>query len=769
MRIQIILPIVAILFLCSSAHADPPEWEVITGTEFSMVMMTQVSLNGEPFTNYGNNILAAFGPGGDEDCRSLAVWQEENPPYYDAFWYMTIVGNEEDQGQEIFFKIYDDTSEGIFNCLETVIFQDNQIIGSPTQPFQLTVTVAIGYISGQITIMNGGNVEEVEVNAGFINATPDAEGNYLITAPPGIYEVTACLAGYLSDPFSYPDIIVLEDETVENTDFTLSPLPDLGLALPDLVTGSPGMDLSLPISLYNNYLIGIEGIDIMLDFDSDILTALSATLENGVLYENDYNLFVNLENPGEIAISIIAAGQLFTGSGEIAFLDLMINPETSVGEETDIIFSEAQINEQPAETFDCHLTVSTSLLQISGSINYYSNNTPIPSANLVLSGEHEYSEITGETGEYLITGIIPGNYVSSPLKNNDLGGLSGTDASRVARYSTGLYSFNCQQIIAADVTLNGSVSGTDASRIARYAAQLINDMNSGINWVFLPEPVLNCDDWPPIIYDTLRVYNPLVSDMTEQTFIGLRLGDVSGNWTPATRNRPVTREDPTASLPELEAQAGSMVTVPLSVSNLIDLEGMDITIQFNPLILEPIGASLENGILSGWNYSLQVNTTISGHLIIVIYATQQLFSGDGEICHLQFEVTGSVGDYSDLSFTQFDVNETSYLQNTVNGGISIVGSSNGLSKIPAVFRLEQNTPNPFNPVTEIRFSLPENSDTRLRIFNLKGELLEILLDERKPAGYYSISWDASRFCSGIYLVELSANQNRFCKKALLLK
>ena len=115
----------------------PPEWQIISGTQYSMILMSRITYNGSPFEGGVNlNAAAAFGPGGESDCRSIASWQPANPPYWDGYWYFTIVGN--DNGESISFKIYNESSDSIYNCVEAIIFEDNTTIGDPFSPFDLT-------------------------------------------------------------------------------------------------------------------------------------------------------------------------------------------------------------------------------------------------------------------------------------------------------------------------------------------------------------------------------------------------------------------------------------------------------------------------------------------------------------------------------------------------------------------------------------------------------------------------------------------------------
>ena len=73
---------------------------------------------------------------------------------------------------------------------------------------------------------------------------------------------------------------------------------------------------------------------------------------------------------------------------------------------------------------------------------------------------------------------------------------------------------------------------------------------------------------------------------------------------------------------------------------------------------------------------------------------------------------------------------------------------------PSVFTLSQNYPNPFNPRTEISFSLSENSYVTMSVFNTLGQKLATLVDEKREAGRYRITWDGTNFPSGVYFYRL---------------
>jgi len=99
-----------------------------------------------------------------------------------------------------------------------------------------------------------------------------------------------------------------------------------------------------------------------------------------------------------------------------------------------------------------------------------------------------------------------------------------------------------------------------------------------------------------------------------------------------------------------------------------------------------------------------------------------------------------------------------------------------MHKLPTVFALDQNFPNPFNPATTIGYQLPKNSYVNLSIYNLLGQKVETLVSTHQVAGYYNVNWNASGYTSGMYYYQLHTrvkenSRQTFSqvKKLLLLK
>jgi len=83
--------------------------------------------------------------------------------------------------------------------------------------------------------------------------------------------------------------------------------------------------------------------------------------------------------------------------------------------------------------------------------------------------------------------------------------------------------------------------------------------------------------------------------------------------------------------------------------------------------------------------------------------------------------------------------------------------------------LRQNTPNPFNPTTTIRFTISETCDVTLRIYDVKGRLVDTLAEREYSHGSHSVSFDADGLPSGMYFCELAAGRQTDVMKMVLLK
>lgn len=119
-----------------------------------------------------------------------------------------------------------------------------------------------------------------------------------------------------------------------------------------------------------------------------------------------------------------------------------------------------------------------------------------------------------------------------------------------------------------------------------------------------------------------------------------------------------------------------------------------------------------------------------------------------------------------VAFVQNDVNKE--VLNAAKG--TYITNLNPISSvIPKKYELSQNYPNPFNPVTNIKFALKESGLTTLKIFDIMGREVAVLVNEQLQAGNYVNSFDASYLSSGIYFYKLESGDFREVKKMTVIK
>ncbi|MBE2219740.1 MAG: T9SS type A sorting domain-containing protein [Ignavibacteria bacterium] len=104
-----------------------------------------------------------------------------------------------------------------------------------------------------------------------------------------------------------------------------------------------------------------------------------------------------------------------------------------------------------------------------------------------------------------------------------------------------------------------------------------------------------------------------------------------------------------------------------------------------------------------------------------------------------------------------------------NMELLVTGITPVSNELPSAFRLEQNYPNPFNPETNIKFAVAKTGSVTLKVFDLSGREVALLVNEELTAGTYNFDFNASHLASGIYFYKLVTNGFADTKKMVLVK
>ncbi|MBN2011733.1 DUF1566 domain-containing protein [candidate division KSB1 bacterium] len=152
-----------------------------------------------------------------------------------------------------------------------------------------------------------------------------------------------------------------------------------------------------------------------------------------------------------------------------------------------------------------------------------------------------------------------------------------------------------------------------------------------------------------------------------------------------------------------------------------------------------------------------------------VNGSYQLMDVHGAGCQRSDPKTGDPASYPHGHGPQGDVIRIYNYVRLVRDADLITGVNDNEDTAPASFSLNQNFPNPFNPVTTILFSLTVNEYVTLEIFNMLGEHVATLANRAHEPGTYNYQWQAVNFSSGIYFYRLSTGSVSVTKRMILMQ
>lgn len=133
-------------------------------------------------------------------------------------------------------------------------------------------------------------------------------------------------------------------------------------------------------------------------------------------------------------------------------------------------------------------------------------------------------------------------------------------------------------------------------------------------------------------------------------------------------------------------------------------------------------------------------------------------------------VVQAIDKYGDSS-VRSDFGSVIGLEHGAGFEIEPEGPDNALlnKDIPDEYSINQNFPNPFNPLTIIKFGIPEDNFVSIKIYDITGKEIAELLNDFKKAGRYEVKFNASAFASGVYYYKITAGSYVMIRKMILVK
>lgn len=201
---------------------------------------------------------------------------------------------------------------------------------------------------------------------------------------------------------------------------------------------------------------------------------------------------------------------------------------------------------------------------------------------------------------------------------------------------------------------------------------------------------------------------------------------------------------------DIEPNIGIAATFTYSPQDSVGLK-IDTTIDVGASITFTVSAGGENSIYKWFKDGIE----LPGAQDSIYTITSAIMDDSGiYIC----EVTNTVATELTLYSKQIDLK---------------VGNPVGLcdddTELPASYQLVNNYPNPFNPSTKINYSIPKRSNIVIKVYDMLGKEIAILVNEEKIPGNYEVEFNGNHLSSGIYFYRLKAGEFEQTKKMILMK
>ncbi len=326
-------------------------------------------------------------------------------------------------------------------------------------------------------------------------------------------------------------------------------------------------------------------------------------------------------------------------------------------------------------------------VSVLGNITYYANSRVVVSGvNVAVSGPSNLNVSDDSSGNYSATMLAGGTWDVKPSKTGGFSnGVSSLDAARVLRVVAGLESFTPLQMLACDVTGDGTLSPLDASRILQFSAGLMTKFPAaqacGSDWLFYPSAAQvpgQTINLPSLASGVCQQGNILLQGLdataSNQNFSGILLGDCTGNWTPSGGSSSHSKATAAASV-SVAGEPSSSATVrvgtlrhgrrnqmrlPVYVQSSAPFQALDLRIAYDASALTFTSADTHGPALHALT---GVNSAEPGLLGISLASAKPL-SGRAALLIIEFGRPGrSVGTGAELLAAQVDEHTAAVLTN----------------------------------------------------------------------------------------------------------
>jgi len=521
-------------------------------------------------------------------------------------------------------------------------------------------------------------------------------------------------------------------------------------------TASSNQTFTVPIEI--NDASNIAGVGITVTYNAAILTAQNAkttTLTSGFSLADSIS-------PGRIAFSLARATPIVSGSGNLVDITFKVNSSARVGDTTSLVLKKVSLFD--ANTNPINVTTQNGLFTVGD----------VGSPKIIVSPKSSIVRI-GQTINFSATG----QNVTSVNPNWSVTGGIGTVTPATGPTTTftattvGIGKVKATQGTMADsATITVGILGdvnSDQIVDVRDAIIALRIIVGG-----LPLPPIPPGHTTPTAYENWAADFNGNGTINEADALLILIKSLGGLLKP---NLLANREKVQIRIANFEI-SNEYITVPILVNQRSDIYAAGVNLSYDAELLALVEAT--PGVPSSL---FAANMQEVGQAKISLINADGNVGSRGEIVRLKFKKVKESSDY----LAAITLNQANMFDAQANAlEVEVLTGKAEAASLPSSYTLAQNYPNPFwseatsrfagNPETMIVFQLPQESTVKLVVYNLNGQLLKVLLDERVSAGEWTVSWDGkdktgNAVPSGVYLYQLIADNGAWnsTKKMVLMR
>ena len=407
---------------------------------------------------------------------------------------------------------------------------------------------------------------------------------------------------------------------------------------------------------------------------------------------------------------------------------------------------------------------SGSRIAISGSINTESAQSVENVEVELLSNQPSYplTEMTDQTGTFMFGNTVRNeDYQLSGAKNDDyLNGVSTLDLVVIQRHILGISLLDSPyKIIAADINNDSQINGLDLVELRKLILGIYTEFPQNDSWRFLntASPMDIVYPWP---LNEIRTLLGADTDMMQEDFVGVKIGDVNGDAVSNLNQNSVSsisRKGLELGFDNVNYAAGDLVEMTLSSKDMVEMSGLQFTM--NTEGLELVNVKGEELDITESNFA-----NLTEDLITFSWNDKDMVKAE-KLFTLQFRAKESGILSNTVTISSEITSAEAYSSNLQTIPVTLTGRNNSEQE----FALYQNSPNPFNGETTISFNLPQAGSATITVTDVTGKtLFNTTSTFNKGVNVFDVSTDNWN-TTGILYYKVETGEYSATKKMIVLK